>query len=320
MKEEKGEEEEEKKEKESIKVSVVIVCMNNLQNLLPCLDSIIQKNLKIPYEIIVVAYLFSEENIEILKKTYPNVKIIISNEIRGFSENNNLALREVESEFSFILNDDTIMNMPVIDLLFDSYIKQPDAVIFSPKILNNDSTVQFNGRPPIGILEYFLSNLKINYKLNKNQYVDQKGIFKTFNICGAAFMIRTEKFKQLGYFDEQYFFTPEDIALSTLANQKKFYCYVNENVTIIHKQGESSNKLISAIYPSIAKGNIQFYGNSFLNKVIIRLMVFSLYLFKSILYFIVNEKEKSKANYNAAMVIFLNKSAKDVFLHFYNKL
>ena len=40
------------------KVAIVIVCMNNLKNLIPCLDSI-KKYTKIDYEVWVTAYLFS---------------------------------------------------------------------------------------------------------------------------------------------------------------------------------------------------------------------------------------------------------------------
>ena len=43
-----------------IKVSIVIVCMNNLKNLYPCLNSII-KHTSVSYEILVVAYLFSRK-------------------------------------------------------------------------------------------------------------------------------------------------------------------------------------------------------------------------------------------------------------------
>ena len=53
-----------------IKVSIVIVCMNNLKNLYPCLNSII-KHTSVSYEILVVAYLFSRKNLEKLKVDYP---------------------------------------------------------------------------------------------------------------------------------------------------------------------------------------------------------------------------------------------------------
>ena len=43
-----------------MKVSVVIICMNNLGNLYPCLDSII-KHTHVSYEIFVVAFMIFRE-------------------------------------------------------------------------------------------------------------------------------------------------------------------------------------------------------------------------------------------------------------------
>ena len=67
----------------NIEVSIVIVCMNNLKNLYPCLNSI-RKYTTVSYETLVVAYLFSEENLEKVQHDFPWVTFIESNEIRGF--------------------------------------------------------------------------------------------------------------------------------------------------------------------------------------------------------------------------------------------
>ena len=82
-------------------VSIIIVCMNNLSNLIPCLDSI-KKYTSLSYETIVVAYMFSPENLSYIKQNYPWIKIIESKEIRGFSENNNLAIKIAKGKYCFI--------------------------------------------------------------------------------------------------------------------------------------------------------------------------------------------------------------------------
>ena len=78
-----------------LEVSIVIVCMNNLKNLYPCLESI-RKHTTVSYECFVVAYLFTKENLEKVKADFSWVKFIESNVIRGFSENNNLALKQAK--------------------------------------------------------------------------------------------------------------------------------------------------------------------------------------------------------------------------------
>ena len=89
-----------------MEVSVIIVSMNNYEVLSRCLDSI-RTHTSTSYEVFVVAYLFSPENLQHLRQNYPWAQINESNEIRGFSANNNLALRKATGKYCFVLNDDT---------------------------------------------------------------------------------------------------------------------------------------------------------------------------------------------------------------------
>lgn len=242
-------------------VSIVIVCMNKPEDLFPCLDSIRTQTHATTCEIWVVAYLFSPENLAKLKNGYPEVSVVESNEIRGFSENNNLALRQANGEFCFILNDDTLLQMPVVDLLVESFRQEPRAAIFSPKILNPDGSVQTCGRIPYTMWSSILNGFRIrSEKQARSPFINGSGIFQTRNITGAAFMIRTAVLKELGYFDEKYFFCPEDVALSTLANERGYFCFVNADVVLVHKACATLSRTMEATFPALSRGIILFHG------------------------------------------------------------
>ena len=66
------------------KVSIVIVCMDKMDVLRPCLDSI-RAHTGVSYETFVVAYMFSDGNLQSLKEEYPWVTIVRSDSLRGFS-------------------------------------------------------------------------------------------------------------------------------------------------------------------------------------------------------------------------------------------
>ncbi|KAA6342563.1 N-acetylglucosaminyl-diphospho-decaprenol L-rhamnosyltransferase [termite gut metagenome] len=309
-----------------IDVSIVIVCMNNLKNLYPCLSSI-YKYTEVNYEVFVVAYLFSNKNLEKLREDYPWIKIIISSEIRGFSENNNLALKHCMGEYCMILNDDTIIDMPVVDMLIDSMKKTPSASIMSPKTLFKDGKVQSCGRPKMTIYTYYLSMLKLwKEQKIKSTYTHQKGIFQSYNIVGAAFMIKTAIFKEFGFFDEQYFFCPEDIALSTLANKRGYKCYVNPDVQIIHIGHATASMVRVGTLPASIRGSLLFYTqNSLIRKITLRIFLSFILLlrifywrFKSLTY---NEKAYIMyiSNKNSLYAIFSSKSPKEIFMKFYKK-
>jgi GT2 family glycosyltransferase len=314
-----------------IDVSIVIVCMNNLNNLMPCLESIVKSTHNVKYETFVVAYLFSDENLRILKNKFPEVIIIESNEIRGFSENNNLALRQANGEYCFVLNDDTLMKMPVVDGLLESIKNTPDAAIMSPKTVFGDGRLQSCGRPPMNFKTFAFETFKL-WKEQKvvSPYVNQQGIFQTYNIVGAAFLIKTNVFKKLGFFDESYFFCPEDIALSTLANKRGYKCFVDETISLYHLEGGSSSgavaKIKLAIRPAITKGNIIFYSEgSFVKKQILHLILTVESLLKIIYWFIQmllgrkGSRVMLLSYVNVIRSIFSNRTPKEIFIKYYNK-
>lgn len=169
------------------KVAIVIVCMNNLQNLFPCLDSIKQQT-TISYEVWVVAYLFSKENLTLLREKYPWVIVVESNEIRGFSENNNLALRQVKTEYTLVLNDDTLFKEPVLDELVKSMEKTPKADFMSPKLVYGDGSYQSCGKAPSTLTDFLLCIASVYNPNEKNpNMLIKKGFLKRIIVLVHVF-------------------------------------------------------------------------------------------------------------------------------------
>lgn len=316
-----------------IDVSVVIVCMNKLMNLYPCLRSIKEQTHKVTYEVFVVAYLFSEDNLQKVRKDFPWVTFIESNEIRGFAENNNLALKRAKGKYCFVLNDDTVMQMPVVDMLVDTIEKLPEKVaIVSPNILKADGSVQLCGRPK-QTWKTVISNDLFRYNMNRNSpYINKAGTFKSYNILGAAFLIKTEVFKSCGWFDEIYFFCPEDVALSTLLNEMGYECWVNSDISITHFEGDSgksASMIRTATKPAHRRGSLIFYSRG---KWYIWFLMSIAYLLYDIIVFVVywfkvnvmHEKGASqvslKSIQNLIGITFTQKTPKEIFIKYYTRL
>ena len=258
-------------------VSIVIVCMNRLDNLYPCLNSI-REHCHVSYETFVVAYRFSDDNFEKVSADFPWVEFIRSDETRGFSENNNLALQRVRGRFCFVLNDDTEMCSDVIGQLVSDFDSLPDsAAIVTPKLLNADGSLQLCGRPPYPARNYVLQQWHF-YKEPVDDTLGKEPVFAsvyaTSNISGAAFLIKTDIFRELGWFDETYFFTPEDIALSTLARKRNYGVYVDSSASIVHKWRTTASRLSPAVRPAAVRGSLIFFsGGSKLKYFLIALPV-----------------------------------------------
>ena len=315
-----------------MEVSVIIVSMNNYEVLSRCLDSI-RTHTSTSYEVFVVAYLFSPENLQHLRQNYPWAQIIESNEIRGFSANNNLALRKATGKYCFVLNDDTKIESDVITSLAATFDQLPsEAAVVSPKLLFADHSLQYCGRPEINWKTYVLAQLGLwREKTVESPYTNRIGIFRTYNLVGAAFMIKTDIFRQMGFFDEYYFFCPEDIALSTALNRRGYFCYVNASVELIHYEGCSGKTHISQIKTATApageKGVIRFLsGSSVVLYIFLTCFACVIAVLRSLKYRIQNKVSgdnasiMSAANRNVAAALLTRKSPKEIFVKYYNRI
>lgn len=304
------------------KAAIVIVCMNNLKNLFPCLDSI-KEQTRIAYEVWVVAYLFTNENLALLREKYPWVKVVESNEIRGFAENNNLALRQVKTQYTLVLNDDTLFKEPVLDELIESMEKTPEASIMSPKLVNADGSLQSCGKNLVNWY-YFLreDTFGLNNNFRETIYTNGKGIFPSYNISGACFLIRTEFFKQQGFFDEYYFFCPEDIALSTHINEQGGKCYVDSNITLYHLCGGTRKSAVkTATLPAQRIGCIHFHGRKSLAlRLFMRGWILSTSSAKCFVNFIKGDKIEYKAQWHCMQAMLSDKTPKELFTKYYLQL
>ncbi len=242
-------------------VSIVIVSMNNTGFLFPCLDGI-REHTEVSYETLVVAYLFSDHNLAELKSRYPWVTIIESKELRGFAENNNLALKQAKGTYTFIVNDDTLMTEAVIDRLVTDMKSLPaHTAAVSPKIVFPDGRVQTCGRGPWNMSKYLGHYLHLVDETKKTEWTMQNGLFRTYTLNGACFLARTDLFMECGWFDETYTFTPEDIALGLLFNRRGYEVYTDAGVKITHIANATASRIEAAIKPTRVRGSLILYSS-----------------------------------------------------------
>lgn len=245
-----------------IKVSVIIVSMNRPDLLAGCLDSL---QIAAPHEILVVAYRYTPDNLAAVRQRYPAVRFIENAELAGFAENNNLALRQARGEYCFIVNDDTLQQMPVVDRLLADFEKLPSsAAALSPKIVFPDGRVQTCGRAPWTACRWMRHYLHLVDETKPSRWSMQDGLFQTWTLNGACFLISTDRFREAGWFDETYTFTPEDIALGHKLNDMGYTVWTDADVVITHLAGGTVGTGLSpmeaVIKPVRVRGALIYYS------------------------------------------------------------
>lgn len=282
-------------------LTISIVSYNNNNYLLPCLKSIYDNCKSVDYEIIVVAYMFSKENLSILKNKYTSIKIIESNDIRGFSENHNMAIREAKGEYVLILNDDTYFDDDSIGKLVVTISSNRNIAVVNPLIFWPDGNIQYNGRTSKGLtlFSYIAWELRIRLKdKNVNQH-----IYSSYNISGACFLIRRIIFNEFNNFDEDYFFCPEDADLSKKLSKSKYSVITNSEARVYHHFSATANKFL-IIITTVTKQGIYLYfrkNYGYLYEGIVRIFTFIIAILKFLILSFQKRDDKVKNNIKASL-------------------
>ena len=243
--------------------SVVIVCMDQVERLETCLRSFEQHEASTSLEIWVVAYRFSPEHLAWLRSTFPAVHVVENNQCSGFAENNNLALRQARGRYCLLFNDDAWLNMPILDALEKVFIDHPRAAIAMPQLRNPDGSVQFSGASPYTLARQirrdFIGAWQ-SFGEARSKWVQPSGIFPTAGVLGAALAVRSDVAKELGYLDEQFFFSPEDTAFCVAAARHGYECYVDADIYAYHKKSSTLKANFIPCMAALQRGQILFFS------------------------------------------------------------
>lgn len=248
-------------------LSVVIVSYNTKELLAKCLKSL---KVSIPEksEVFVVDNNSHDGSQEEVKRNFSWVKLIENNKNLGFSKANNIALYKAQGKFILILNPDTELEKNTLDKLLEFFKSKPKnvgmltcRVELSSGELDKDCRRRFP--TPWTAFTHFsgLSRLFAKSRIFDSYYYGYKpeNIETEVEACAGAFMlIKSEALKNVGLFDEDYFFYGEDLDLCYRFLSKGYKIIYTPIVKITHYKGVASgikehSKHISKATPETRK-------------------------------------------------------------------
>lgn len=232
-------------------VSIIIVSWNVKDDVLACLGSIQSCLEGLSPEVIVVDNGSGDGTSEAIKKQYPWVRLIENKGNVGFAKANNQGIKLSRGDYLLFLNPDTLIDLTTLENLIRLLKNYHDAGFIGPKILNPDKTHQ----PSVRKFPTMVSQLLILLKLHR-LFPNLKTVRSYFQldfdpsfeqtveqIMGACFMTKRSVLNKIGLFDESFYLWFEEIDLQKRAVAAGFKNYYTPQAQIIHKKGESFNKL-----------------------------------------------------------------------------
>jgi len=232
-------------------LSVIIVNYNVKEFLQQALNSLQLALSAFTSEVFVVDNASSDGSVEMLRREFPDIKVIENKENTGFAKANNQALRQARGEYITLLNPDTIVHENTFETLVAFMEKTPDAGMAGCKVLNPDGTIQLACRRSFPTPWIALTRLLgLSYLFPKNPlfgrynltYLPEDEVAAVEAISGSFMMLRRSALRDVGFLDETFFLYGEDLDWCFRVNESGWKIYYFPDAKIIHFKGESSKQ------------------------------------------------------------------------------
>lgn len=260
-------------------LAVVIVTWNNVDIIKDTLQSLIDdlQTTDLAHQIWVVDSASSDNTVEFIQSTFPDVTVIASKENLGFSRSNNLALREIGFEQDtpendlprvvYLLNPDTITHQGATQTLYDTLMNREDVGGVGARLTYGDGSFQHSAFmfPSLGQIwtEFFpvpgrFIEGSFNGRYDKAKYQSDQPFLVDFTL-GATMMLKREVLLKTGLFDEDFLIYCEEVDWAWRIHNAgwKILCVPQAHVTHLGGQSTSQVRVWSTI--NLWKSRLHLY-------------------------------------------------------------
>lgn len=197
-------------------ITIVIASFKSEKKIKNCLNSI-DKQAK-------VLVIENSNNLsfkENLEKEFSNVECVLAGANIGYGSANNIGLKKVKTKYALILNPDATLHSSALENFIEATKKIYDFAIMAPYIQEEKD------------------------KFDKKNDLKNISPVEVGNVKGFAMFLNISEFREVGFFDENFFFYFEEIDLcKRLINHGK-KIYLIPEIKIDHGGGLSHDQSIN---------------------------------------------------------------------------
>jgi N-acetylglucosaminyl-diphospho-decaprenol L-rhamnosyltransferase len=200
----------------------VIVVTRDSAHCLPGLDPLLSRCGRV----IISDNASSDGTAERAAVAWPHARVMRHPRNLGFGAANNRALAQVDTPWAFLLNPDCSLTPEQLSQLLDASERWPQAAVIAPQLVDPEG------------------GLEVNYRWPRTTWPPQgpeaQGPVCVGFVCGAAMLLRLERFAGVGFFDERFFLYHEDDDLCLRLFQARRPIIVVPAVRAVHRSRGSA--------------------------------------------------------------------------------
>jgi len=233
-----------------VDLSIIIVNHNTQDLLLTLLNSLKLSEVgSYRLETIVVDNASNDKSRELLKQSYPQVKLIVNSQNLGFAMANNQGLRQAQGRYLLLLNSDTVVEKETIRTMIEFMDSHSEFGVATCRVELSNGQLDpacHRGFPTVWVAVSYFVGLEKLFPKSKlfSQYHQgwkKKDIIHEVEvISGAFFMLRREVIEKVGLLDEGFFMYGEDVDWCMRIHQAGFRIAFVPVTKITHVKGQSA--------------------------------------------------------------------------------
>jgi len=230
-------------------VSIIVVNYNTAHIIGDCITAALkQKNVN--YEIIVVDNASKDNSLAVLANFQDQITCIANPNNSGFGPANNLAFKQCQGRYIFLLNPDAVLQTENDLATLVAYMDQHKKCgVVGPQVIKNQRCT-----PPQTVYP--------GQKYAKNTFANLPGTIAW--IIGACMLIRAAAFQAIGGFDEDYFLYAEETDLCLRLRKAGWEIGYLSNIVVNHIGGASEKNTATAeLWRKKQNGILLFYKKNY---------------------------------------------------------
>ena len=216
------------------KVAIVILNWNGAEMLRTYLPSVLDYSRE-EAVVYIADNASTDDSAEIIRKEFPDCKLIILDQNWGFADGYNKALEQIDAEYYFLLNSDVRVTHHWLTPLIEFMDYHQDVAACQPKLLSESDNDYFEYAGACGgFLDYYgypfcRGRIFDTVEEDNAQYDYNQSILWA---TGAAMMIRSIDYKAVGGLDGRFFAHNEEIDMCWRLRSmgREIYCVPESSV------------------------------------------------------------------------------------------
>ena len=225
------------------RVSVIIPHWNGRQHLHDCLTSLRQQTFA-DHEVILVDNGSTDGSQDYVRQEFDEVILVELGENRGFTGACNAGYTASRGEFVCLLNNDTESDPRWIEVIVDTFDRHLKVGIVASKMLLFDQRDHFHTAGDYYRVNGLPGNRGV-WQADRGQYDREEPVFSA---CGGAAAYRRIMVEQIGFLDDAFFFSCEDIDLAWRAHLAGWEVIYAPQAIVYHKLKASGGSGVTGSY------------------------------------------------------------------------